>query len=115
MPVFPPRSKRPLFYIANRAHHADVGGAHAGSMGLSREIFEEGFRIPPVKIMRKGRILRDVLALLLANGNSGYRLVTRHMGGKPSGIAIADFDGDGKADIAVSNSAGDSVTLLLRR
>src|ERR1700691_526735 len=63
MPVFPPRSKRPLFYIANRAHHADVGGAHAGSMGLSREIFEEGFRIPPVKIMRKGRIVRDVLSL----------------------------------------------------
>jgi len=55
------------------------------------------------------------LALLLANGNSGYRLVTRHMGGEPNGIAIADFDGDGKADIAVSNSASDSVTLLLRR
>ncbi len=36
-------------------------------MGLSREIFEEGFRIPPVKIMRRGRIARDVLALLLAN------------------------------------------------
>ena len=67
MPVFVSRSKRPLFYIANRAHHADVGGTHAGSMGLSREIFEEGFRIPPVKIMRKGRIVRDVLALLLAN------------------------------------------------
>jgi len=67
MPVFAPRTKRPLFYVANRAHHADVGGAHAGSMGLSREIFEEGFRIPPVKIMRKGRIARDVPALLLAN------------------------------------------------
>src|SRR5271154_6856277 len=67
MPVFAPRSMRPLFYIANRAHHADVGGAHAGSMGLSREIFEEGFRIPPVKIMRAGQIARDVLALLLAN------------------------------------------------
>jgi N-methylhydantoinase B len=66
-PVFASRTRRPLFYIANRAHHADVGGAHAGSMGLSREIFEEGFRIPPVKIMRKGRIVRDVLALLLAN------------------------------------------------
>ena len=53
MPVFSPRSTRPLFYIANRAHHADVGGAHAGSMSLSREIFEEGLRIPPVKIMEQ--------------------------------------------------------------
>jgi N-methylhydantoinase B len=67
MPVFAPRSSRPLFYIANRAHHADVGGAHAGSMGLSREIFEEGLRIPPLKIMEKGRIARDALAILLAN------------------------------------------------
>src|SRR6185437_11192635 len=51
----------------NRAHHADVGGAQAGSMGLSREIFQEGIRIPPVKIFENGRIVQDVLGLLLAN------------------------------------------------
>jgi len=67
MPVFAGSSKKPLFYIANRAHHADIGGAHAGSMGLSREIFEEGLRIPPVRIMESGRIGRDVMAILLAN------------------------------------------------
>jgi N-methylhydantoinase B len=67
MPVFVKNSSRPLFYVANRAHHADVGGAHAGSMGLSREIFEEGLRIPPVRIMEKGRIACDVMAVLLAN------------------------------------------------
>ncbi len=67
MPVFNRGSRRPLFYIANRAHHADVGGAHAGSMGLSREIFEEGLRIPPIKIMEKGRVARDAMAMLLAN------------------------------------------------
>ena len=67
MPVFAPGSRRPLFYVANRAHHADIGGAHAGSMGLSREIFEEGLRLPPVKIMEKGSVVRDVLAILLAN------------------------------------------------
>jgi N-methylhydantoinase B len=67
MPVFAGSSKKPLFYIANRAHHADIGGAHAGSMGLSREIFEEGLRIPPVKIMESGHIARDVMAILLAN------------------------------------------------
>jgi N-methylhydantoinase B len=67
MPVFAAGARRALFYIANRAHHADVGGAHAGSMGLSREIFEEGLRIPPVKIMEKGGIARGVMAMLLAN------------------------------------------------
>ena len=67
MPVFAARLSRPLFYIANRAHHADIGGAHAGSMGLSREIYEEGLRIPSVRIMEKGRLARDVMAILLAN------------------------------------------------
>ncbi|MHB8413328.1 MAG: hydantoinase B/oxoprolinase family protein [Candidatus Acidiferrales bacterium] len=67
MPVYLPREKKPMFYVANRAHHADVGGAQAGSMGLSREIFQEGIRIPPVKIFENGRIVQDVLRLLLAN------------------------------------------------
>ena len=57
----------PDFYVASRAHHADVGGAYAGSMGLCREIYQEGFRIPPVRIMRAGVPERDVLALLLNN------------------------------------------------
>jgi N-methylhydantoinase B len=57
----------PRFYVANRAHHADVGGAQAGSMGLAREIYQEGLRIPPVKIFAGGQIVRDVLEMLLAN------------------------------------------------
>jgi N-methylhydantoinase B len=67
MPVYAGRSSRPLFYIANRAHHADIGGAHAGSMGLSREIYEEGLRVPPVKILERGKIVRDVMSMILAN------------------------------------------------
>jgi N-methylhydantoinase B len=70
MPVFEEgtrNTKKALFYVANRAHHADIGGAQAGSMGLSREIFEEGLRIPPVRIMEKGRVARDAMAMLLAN------------------------------------------------
>jgi N-methylhydantoinase B len=53
--------------VANRAHHADIGGAHAGSMSLSREIFEEGLRIPPVKIFEGGRVVDGVMKMLLAN------------------------------------------------
>jgi N-methylhydantoinase B len=57
----------PDFFIAARAHHADVGGTYAGSMGPCREIYQEGFRIPPVKVVRGGRIERDVMELLLTN------------------------------------------------
>ena len=55
------------FYVASRAHHADVGGTYPGSMGPCREIYQEGLRIPPVKIMRAGKIVPDILALLLNN------------------------------------------------
>jgi N-methylhydantoinase B len=60
-------SGAPDFYVAARAHHADIGGTYAGSMGPCREIYQEGFRIPPVKIVCGGEVDRDILALLLNN------------------------------------------------
>src|ERR1700687_1356479 len=60
----------PDFYVASRAHHADVGGTYPGSMGPCREIYQEGFRIPPVKTMRDGKLVADVLALLLSNART---------------------------------------------
>ncbi len=62
-----PPYKIPDFYVASRAHHADIGGTYPGSMGPCREIYQEGLRIPPVKIMRGGKLVADVLALLLNN------------------------------------------------
>src|SRR5208282_4273334 len=89
-PISRPRrsGNRPDFYVASRAHHADVGGAYAGSMGLCREIYQEGFRIPPVKIMRGGVMQPDVLSLLLNNvrtpeereGDLGAQLAACHTG-----------------------------------
>jgi N-methylhydantoinase B len=67
LPVFAAGRNRPVFYVSNRAHHADVGGAHPGSMGPAREIFAEGIRIPPVRIVRGGEIDREMLALILLN------------------------------------------------
>lgn len=67
MPVYFRGVRKPVFYVANRAHHADIGGGQAGSMGLAREIFQEGLRIPPVKIFRGGKVVADVLALILRN------------------------------------------------
>jgi N-methylhydantoinase B len=59
--------KSPMFYVASRAHHADVGGCYPGSMGPCREIYQEGVRIPPVRIMKRGQVLRDVMDLVLYN------------------------------------------------
>src|SRR5688572_17792152 len=58
---------RILFYVANRAHHADIGGATPGSMGLATDIYGEGLRIPPIRLVRGGVVDSDTMRLLLAN------------------------------------------------
>jgi len=60
-------SPRLLFYVANRAHHADIGGATPGSMGLATDIYGEGIRIPPIRLVRNGLLDSDTMRLLLAN------------------------------------------------
>ncbi len=59
-----------LFYVANRAHHADIGGATPGSMGLATDVYGEGVRIPPIHLVRGGEICGDVMKLILANVRS---------------------------------------------
>jgi N-methylhydantoinase B len=66
-PVFTGRSRRPMAYVANRAHHADIGGMSPGSMPLATEIFQEGLRLPPIRLVAGGRPVKDVLTLFLAN------------------------------------------------
>src|SRR5205809_2009667 len=61
---------RPLFFVANRAHHADIGGATPGSMGLATDVYGEGVRIPPIHLARGGEICDDVMKLILANVRS---------------------------------------------
>ena len=57
-----------LGYAVTRAHHSDVGGMRPGSMPSdSREIYQEGIVIPPIRLVRGGEYVRDVLDLLLAN------------------------------------------------
>ena len=59
--------KKPQFFVANRAHHADVGGMTSGSMPLSSSLFQEGVIIPPLKIMKKGERDNDLMTLFLNN------------------------------------------------
>ncbi|MGZ5481971.1 MAG: hydantoinase B/oxoprolinase family protein [Pyrinomonadaceae bacterium] len=59
--------QRTLFFVANRAHHADIGGATPGSMGIATDVYGEGVRIPPIRIMRAGEVCEDVMKLILTN------------------------------------------------
>jgi N-methylhydantoinase B len=55
-------------YAIDRAHHSDVGGMRAGSMpSNSTEIFQEGLVLPPLRLVRGGELVDDVMRLLLAN------------------------------------------------
>jgi len=57
-----------LIFPAVRAHWADVGGMTPGSYsGLSTNIYQEGVRIPPIKIYEEGRLNQAAMALLLSN------------------------------------------------
>jgi N-methylhydantoinase B len=54
-------------YVANIAHHVDVGGGAPGSIGVSSEIYQEGLVIPPVHFVKQGQIDRDLFAMIRAN------------------------------------------------
>src|SRR3970282_354907 len=54
------------FFVAARAHHADIGGITPGSMPLSTSIHEEGIIIPPSKLYTKGRINNSLFQKILS-------------------------------------------------
>ena len=55
------------YFVANRAHHSDIGGMMPGSMPLATEIFQEGLIIPPLKLIKKGLLDQDLIELILTN------------------------------------------------
>ncbi len=86
-------------YAVTRAHHSDVGGMRPGSMPSdSREIYQEGIIIPPIRLVREGEYVQDVLDLLLAN------------------VRTPDLRrGDLRAQIAANNIAGERTKELIER
>lgn len=70
----------PVFYenklvafVANIAHHSDIGGRSPGSIsGDSTSIFQEGLRIPPVKIMRESVMVQEIMDMILLNCRTGF-------------------------------------------
>lgn len=68
VPLYEPSNlSQPVSFVACRAHHSDVGGMTPGSMPLSTDIFQEGIRIPPVKLYEGGKLNGDLLRFVLCN------------------------------------------------
>ena len=66
--IFPVFWKTQLVgFSAVRAHHADVGGMSAGSMPNSQEVYQEGLILPPTRLLRRGRLQKEIWQLILAN------------------------------------------------
>jgi N-methylhydantoinase B len=87
-PVFLPKETTPRFYLANRAHHADVGGITPGSMPLSRSIDEEGVLISPQLLLRRGERVEGFFQFFLPQvrtpsereGDLSAQLAANHVG-----------------------------------
>jgi N-methylhydantoinase B len=100
-PIFVEETSPPtlLGLVANRAHHADIGGMSAGSMPLSQEIYQEGLIIPPVKLMVGGQKNDDIWRLLLANvrtpgermGDLQAQLAANQIGGERMRVMAERF------------------------
>src|SRR5438128_10885307 len=67
-PVFVEHEAR--FFVASRAHHADVGGMSPGSLPLSTELYQEGIIIPPIRLIDGGQRNEGVLALITSNSRA---------------------------------------------
>ena len=66
MPVF--AGGRIIAWTANIAHNSDVGGMAPGSLtGEATEIFQEGLRLPAIKIISKGEAIRSVMDIITVN------------------------------------------------
>jgi N-methylhydantoinase B len=87
-----------LGYVANLAHHVDVGGGAPASVGAFREVFQEGVIVPPVKLVEGGRIVPDVFALILAQIRSKHETA-----------------GDFRAQIAANNTGVRRLQALVAR
>ncbi len=66
-PVFAKGRSKPDWFLSGRAHHADIGGATPGSMGIARDLYGEGLVIPPVLFRRRSQPNHEIARLLFAN------------------------------------------------
>ena len=92
------RTPKLFGYVANLAHHVDVGGGAPASIGAFREVYQEGIIIPPVKLVRRGEIVQDVFRLVVGQIRSKHETA-----------------GDFRAQIAANNTGVRRLNALLDR
>jgi N-methylhydantoinase B len=100
-PVCLSPNAEPFAYVADRAHHADIGGQSPGSMALSSDIYQEGFRLPPVHLVRDGKYVRETRELFLAN----TRVADERLGDLDAQVAALRAGGARVRDLASRFSA----------
>ncbi len=100
-PVF--HGGRIIAYVANIAHHADVGGMVPGSeAAICESIFQEGLRLPPVRLMREKEVVRDLFEVILLNsrtpderkGDLNAQLAANRVGVRAIEALIARYGAD---------------------
>lgn len=69
-PVHVPGDPRPRYYLATRAHHADVGGSAPGSLPIANDLHGEGLVLPPVHLVRGGHLVADMVDVICANSRT---------------------------------------------
>ena len=92
-----------LGFVCNIAHHADIGGMSPGSMaGGMNEIYQEGLRIPVIKLFRRGKLDQDLFDILLLN----VRVRDERRGDYNAQFAALRLAERRLRDIAAKNTAG---------
>ncbi|MBT6274838.1 MAG: hydantoinase B/oxoprolinase family protein, partial [Chromatiales bacterium] len=91
------------FWTINRAHHSDIGGATHGAYNASaREIWQEGIRVPPLRLYDAGELRKDVLNLLTINvrhprdfqGDLSAQIGSVNLGKRRLDALVGEFGGD---------------------
>ncbi len=88
--------KELIGYVANLAHHVDVGGGAPASVGAFREVYQEGVIIPGVKLVENDKLVGDVFRLVLAQIRSKHETA-----------------GDFRAQIAANNTGARRLSALV--
>jgi len=96
---------RLIAFVANRAHHADIGAASPGSMPVSRRLEDEGLILPPTRLVQAGAIDADVLDRILgatrnpedARGDFLAQLSANRVGLSRLGVLVTELGGSGYA------------------